>query len=235
MYNNTTGTQNTAIGAYSLQQANGSYNVAIGYNTLYSTSATYNTAVGNSSLYSNSTGAKNTAIGHSSLNLDTTGAYNVAIGDSAMKDNVSGLSNITIGCQNDIGTYAPVSNIVNVNNRISMGSTAITGAYIQVPWTTVSDARDKTEFGVVHHGLDFVKQLNPVSYKFKVDRFKEETSGPVRYGFKAQDILELERDHPVIIDNEDPDKLRMNGSYIIPILVNAIKELNSKLDELEYI
>jgi hypothetical protein len=27
----------------------------------------------------------------------------------------------------------------------------------------------------------------------------------------------------------------MNGSYIIPILVNAIKELNSKLDELEYI
>jgi len=58
-----------------------------------------------------------------------------------------------------------------------MGSTGVTNAYIQVAWTTVSDARDKTNFGVVPHGLDFVKALQPISYQFRQNRDSEETTG----------------------------------------------------------
>jgi len=32
-----------------------------------------------------------------------------------------------------------------------MGSIGVTNAYVQVAWTVVSDARDKTNFGVVPH------------------------------------------------------------------------------------
>jgi hypothetical protein len=114
-----------------------------------------------------------------------------------------------------------------------MGSTGVTNAYIQVAWTVVSDARDKTNFAPVPHGLDFVNQLQPTAYQFKEDRETDVATGIVRYGFKAQDILALEGDTPVIIDTEDLDKLRFNSDSLIPVLVNAIKELTTRLELLE--
>jgi hypothetical protein len=114
-----------------------------------------------------------------------------------------------------------------------MGSTGVTNAYVQVAWTVVSDARDKTNFAPVPHGLDFVNQLNPTSYQFKVSREDDTPTGIVRYGFKAQDILALEGDNPVIIDSEDLEKLRFNSDSLIPVLVNAIKELTARLETLE--
>jgi len=114
-----------------------------------------------------------------------------------------------------------------------MGSTGVTNAYIQVAWTVVSDARDKTNFAPVPHGLEFVNQLKPTAYQFKENRETDVPTGIVRYGFKAQDILALEGDTPVIIDTEDLDKLRFNSDSLIPVLVNAIKELTARLELLE--
>jgi len=111
-----------------------------------------------------------------------------------------------------------------------MGSTGVTNAYIQVAWTVVSDARDKTNFAPVPHGLEFVKALQPTAYQFRTARDSEETNGGVRYGFKAQDVLELEGANPVIVDNEDEDKLRMVDTALIPVLVKALQELNAKFD-----
>ena len=111
-----------------------------------------------------------------------------------------------------------------------MGSTGVTNAYIQVAWTVVSDARDKTNFAPVPHGLEFVKALQPTAYQFRIARDSEETNGGVRYGFKAQDVLELEGANPVIVDNEDVDKLRMVDTALIPVLVKALQELNAKFD-----
>jgi len=111
-----------------------------------------------------------------------------------------------------------------------MGSTGVTNAYIQVAWTVVSDARDKTNFAPVPHGLEFVKALQPTAYQFRTTRDSEETNGGVRYGFKAQDVLALEGANPVIVDNEDADKLRMIDSHMIPVLVKALQELNAKFD-----
>jgi len=114
-----------------------------------------------------------------------------------------------------------------------MGHTAVTNAYVQVAWTVVSDERDKTEIEPMNQGLDFVEQLNPVSYKFRQDRDTEETNGKKRYGFLAQDVLAIEGEDNVIVDNEDPDKLRMTHEELIPVLVNAIKELKAEIETLK--
>ena len=87
-------------------------------------------------------------------------------------------------------------------------------------------------FDLVPHGLDFVKQLNPVAFQFKENRDTDIPNGPVRYGFKAQDILALEgEDNSVIIDNKNPDKLRYNGEALVPVLVNAIKEQQTQIEQ----
>jgi hypothetical protein len=79
-------------------------------------------------------------------------------------------------------------------------------------------------------GLDFVSKLNPVQYQYKASREDTEAHGPVRYGFLAQEVLALEGSYPVIIDTEDPDKLRYKDSCMVAILAQAIKELKAEFD-----
>jgi hypothetical protein len=114
-----------------------------------------------------------------------------------------------------------------------MGSTAVTNAYIQVAWTVVSDARDKTDFAEVPHGLDFVNKLNPIAYRYKETRDAIEGHGPVRYGFKAQEVLALEGDKPVIVDAEDSEKLRFNDQSMIAVLVKSVQELSAEVNSLK--
>jgi hypothetical protein len=247
---NTTGQFNTAVGQNALlNNTTGEFNTAVGRSTLLNnTTGTNNTAVGQDTLNDNTTGNSNTAIGRSALIVNTEGSENISIGRNALNTNTTGSGNIGIGGRNSAGTYAPVFNPTTESNRIVMGSTSVTNAYVQVAWTVTSDARDKTNFASVPYGLDFVKQLEPTAYQFKagtrglrdpetnelipVTAADELPSGPVRYGFKAQDILALEGDNPVIIDNEDPDHLRYRGEALVPVLVNAIKEQQVLIDAL---
>jgi len=46
-------------------------------------------------------------------------------------------------------------------------------------------------------------------------------------------VLALEGANPVIVDNEDADKLRMIDSHMIPVLVKAIQELSAEVDSLK--
>ena len=163
-------------------------------------------------MYSNVSGNSNTVLGREA------GYY------------ITGGGNVVIGSALTAPEYGPAFNITSQSNYISMGNSAVTNAYIKVAWTVTSDARDKSNFGEVPHGLSFVNQLAPCSYEFKLKREEDETDGFVRYGFKAQDILALEGDNPVIIDNQDPDSLRYRETVLIPILTKAIQELSTKLD-----
>jgi len=245
---NTTGNYNTAVGeAAMLQATSGNDNVAVGRVALRFNTGNENVAVGNYSLGTNTTGTANTAIGASALNLNTTGSNNTSTGLNSLRTNTTGGSNTANGVGalqnnttgsgntalnplNSAGAYAPVFDPTTANNRFCMGSTGVTNAYIQVAWTVVSDARDKTNFAPVPHGLEFVKALQPTAYQFRTARDSEETNGGVRYGFKAQDVLALEGANPVIVDNEDADKLRMIDTALIPVLVKALQELNAKFD-----
>jgi hypothetical protein len=131
------------------------------------------------------------------------------------------------------GICSPVFNVTTENNRIVMGSTAVTNAYVQVAWTVVSDARDKTNVTALPVGLNFVNQLNPVSFQFKESRECDTATGPVRYGFLAQEVLEAEGENPVIVDTEVPEKLKITNDHMNAVLVKAIQELSAKVEALE--
>jgi len=216
----TTGAANTAIGAGSLRfAASGSYNTAVGIESMKGTaftSGTYNTAIGAYAIYES-----------------TTGSHNVAIGANAGYGITTGSGNTIINPRNSSGTVAPVFSVTTENNRFVAGSTGVTNAYVQVAWTVVSDQRDKTNFSVVPHGLDFVMKMKPCSFQYRKSRDSDEPVGPVRYGFKAQDILDIEGSNPVVIDAEDPEKLKITDSSLVPILVKAIQELKEEIENLK--
>jgi hypothetical protein len=192
-----------------------------------------NTAIGGGALSSNTTGNYNSAIGYAALQYNTTGFSNTASGFQALGNNTTGSGNIGIGGLTSGASYSPAFNITTQINYISMGSTAVTNAYIQVAWTVNSDARDKINFADIPYGLDFVSQLKPLSYRFRESRESDVAVGDTHYGFKAQDILALEGDNPVIIDNKEENKLRFKESNLIPILVKAIQELKAEIDILK--
>lgn len=235
LFSNTTGNSNVALGYGSLlSNTTGNYNVAIGREALVnSTTGIENSAIGTFALHSNTVGGRNVANGASALFSNTTGTNNSALGYLALYNNTTGNGNIGIGFVNSAGTYAPVFDPTTENNRLVMGHTGITNAYVQVAWTVVSDERDKTEIEPLDIGLEFVRELQPKSFKFRVSRDSEETVGRKRYGLLAQDVLSLEGNNPVIIDDEDPNKLKYCGESLVPVLVRAIQELSDKIDALE--
>jgi hypothetical protein len=127
-----------------------------------------------------------------------------------------------------------LESIITESNRIIMGNESHSCAQIQIGWTTVSDCRDKCIFGSVPHGRNFLERISPIEYAFK-DRETNEITDPEgkrRYGFSAQEVLEAEGEHNVVISNEDPDRLQMTNDYMIPILVNAINELSQEVNNI---
>jgi hypothetical protein len=251
LLSNTTGAANVAVGASSLQSnTTASANTVVGAQAGFSiTSGTNNTAVGYQAAYSQVTGTTtvavgykalttttttdNTGIGANALELCTTGNSNTALGYYALRFVTTGKANIGIGPVNSGGASAPVFSVTTEDNRIAMGHTGITNAYIQVAWTVVSDLRDKVVLGDVPLGLDFVRKLKPIKYQFKETRESNTPHGAVKYGFGAQDVLAEEGDNPVIVDTEVADKLKITDSHMMPVFANAIKEMADMIDQLK--
>lgn len=253
-----TGESNVAIGFQSgALSSGGQFNTALGTSTLFRNFlGCENVAIGSAAMCGKISGSclqyrQNVAIGSfSAANIDS-GCNNIFIGVRSATCLSSGCGNVglgfsaldllTTGCGNvEIGAFDPVSNsyappftVTTENNRLVLGSTATTNAYVQVPWTVVSDERDKTEIKPLALGLDFVSHLDPISYRFRECRSSDVAVGDTHYGFSAQQVLELEGDNSVIINAENPDKLKMTDSHLIPVLVQAIKELKDEVDALK--
>ena len=230
LLDNSTGGSNTAFGTEALRfNTTASNNTAVGYQALKTnTTAQFNVAVGYQAGVTHSgTVGYNTCVGAASGTGITTGGYNTCVGGATGYYMTTGSGNIAIGGQTSGGSYSPAQSITTQNDYISMGSTSVTNAYIGVAWTVVSDARDKTNITPITHGLSFVTQLNPVSYKRTDNRTDKNPVGDKQYGFLAQDILKLEGDDAVIIDNKDLENLKYKGESLVPVLVKAIQELNA--------
>jgi hypothetical protein len=74
-------------------------------------------------------------------------------------------------------------------------------------------------------GLDFVKSLKPVDYKF-IDK-----PGSLRHGFIAQDVQEVAPE--LMHTNPHTEKLGLEITDIIAPLVKAIQELSAEVTELK--
>ena len=133
----------------------------------------------------------------------------------------------------NIGIVSQLFNVTTESDRVIIGHNNVTNIYQKVASTVTSDERDKIDFDIVPHGLDFVNKLKAKSFWFRRDRDSDAKDGCQHYGFVAQDILALEGDNPVIIDTEEEHHLKYKGEHLVPILVNAIQELSAQVTALK--
>lgn len=227
-----TGTDNVFIGSSSGCFNNGSCNTFFGYRAGYTINGNNNVMIGNTSggnfLFRNFAN-ENIAIGSYSGQFLNGGCHNILIGCSAGYV-TSGCNNILIGCCT--GTDSGLACITTQSNRIILGNSSHTCAQIQVAWSVVSDCRDKLIHCRLDKGRDFLSGINPVVFSFKDRETNQVTDTKKRYGFIAQEVLQLEGDDPVIVGYDSLDKLNMTQEYLIPILVNAVNELSNEVETL---
>jgi hypothetical protein len=153
-------------------------------------------------------------------------------------------------------TGSPGGNITTQSNEIVLGDENISEAHIQVDWTVASDQRDKTDFTALDLGLDFVKALAPVTYKWdKRSKYGDKTAEDydlnaqspdgthkedwLDIGFKAQEVQALEeaagyttaaKKNLTVSTSDDGKQMGLQYSKFVPILVKAIQELSTALD-----
>ena len=215
-----------------------------------------NTAVGMAALSANC-GNSNTAIGKDAGEV-ITGNGNTVMGKSAGKVISSGSNNLFLGEDSGL-TGSPGGAITTGGNEIVLGDENITESHIQVDWTVASDERDKTDFTALDIGLDFVKELSPVTYKWdKRSKYGDKTADDydladqtpdgthkedwLDIGFKAQEVEALEKAAGYKIADKtnlttsitgDGKQYGIQYSKFVPILVKAVQELSAKVEELE--
>ena len=231
--NNTTGFNNVFLGKYAgISNTTGSDNIYAGdsagaFNTTGSSNVYIGKQAGGASGGSNASG--NVYLGNRAGLLTTSGCYNTFLGFEPAVFHSTGSNNVALGCK--AGQDA-VFLLTTESNRIIVGNNAHTNAYIKVNWTVTSDERDKTCITPIRHGSNFLNQLTPIQYNWKDRESGEVTEETPRYGFLAQEILAAEGDPAILVDDHDPDNLKLRETMMIPVLVKAFQELSEKYEEL---
>jgi hypothetical protein len=249
LFSNTNGGANTAVGVNSLcSNTGGTYNTAVGVNALLSNSTgSYNTAYGWGALQQTTTGNNNTAQGHGALLSGngsnntavglsaltaSQGSNNTALGSRALQGVTSGTNNLALGANS--GNDA-LCNLTTQSNFVILGNNSTGCVISKVPVTVPSDTRWKKIAGEVPLALPFVNSLNPIKYQYCDAATGQVTDDRYRYGFCAQEILANEENsqHPVIIGIDNEAMYSLNETQLLPVLVNAVKELSAKVDSLQ--
>lgn len=115
----------------------------------------------------------------------------------------------------------------NGNNSI-VASVSNTGVYTQL-----SDSRAKEEVHILNYGLREILLLNPVAYKWKNDCNKIKRK---ELGLIAQDVKKI---IPEVVselqdaENKNKEFLGLDYTKLIPVLINAIKELKLEIEDLK--
>jgi len=109
----------------------------------------------------------------------------------------------------------------NIKVQANPNGIVITGIATATDFDSTSDERLKTNIQVVDGALSKVNRLRGVSFDWK-------ESGESSYGVIAQ---ELESVLPELVHGDDPKRVNYNG--IIGVLIESVKELSARVDELE--
>jgi len=226
-----TGINNLAIGTDAgIAISSGNSNVLIGQSSGKVLTGGENIAIGSRSMEKAVTTNTSIAIGTmSSFNM-TGGASNTVIGQGAGWTLATGSNNTCVGNNADVSAAA-------VQNEITLGDGNVTALRCQVTSiTALSDARDKKNIEDLKVGLDFIDDLKPVTFEWDTrDGAKKDIK---EVGFIAQDLDEVQQkhgieDHLQLVLKNNPDKLEASQGKLIPILVQAIKDLKKEIDQLK--
>jgi len=256
MHNMNTGTHNQAIGytamygrAYASGGITGSHNIAMGHNSLYYLeSASHNTAIGYAGMHRATTGAQNTIVGSHAGQWIRTGSNNVHIG-------------MYTGGTSDVGTSAAHAIMIgygakpsgNTSHELVLGTNSETGkgnstGFISPAsggvyqgnnssaWSTTSDRRIKKNIIDNNIGLDAINQIRVRNFEYRQrDEIIELSPDSainkkgMQLGVIAQEIQPI---LPDIVKEESTGCLSVNPDNMTWYLVNAVKELSAKVDEL---
>lgn len=225
-FGNVDGIENTFLGAYAGQaNTDGNHNSFLGVTTGNSnTSGQENTFIGAHAGYFNTFGSFNTFLGNFSGLANTSGNYNTFVGFEADASS----SNLTNAAAFGSGA------IVNADNSIIIGNTAVTSIGGQVGWSTFSDQRLKTNIETYKLGLEFITRLRPVSYSY----LAQGQENIVYTGLIAQEVettlegLNAEFSGLVEPKNEQDFYSIRYAEFVLP-LINSVQELEVKVTDLE--
>ena len=185
----------------------------------------------------------NTGAGTTEYARITSGG-NVTIGTNAVPSGATEFNNGSLFTSNNIfvnnssGTAGYAVRIDGYSNNLYVLWSTAAGAdnggvglaYGATSWSPVSsDARTKKNFETTQ-GLAEILQIEPIKYHLLSD----EDNAVKRLGFKAQNLEPLipEMVHETGKKLEDgSDILTITPDYILPVLVKAIQELNTKFEE----
>jgi hypothetical protein len=255
---NTTGGDNTAVGFSALDAcATGSNNAAVGlYAGKSTTSGSYNVMIGRNAMYTTTTGDENVAVGYNALYNHTTSNDNVCVGSNAGASVTSGVNNLLLGHESGRST-APSGAVTTGNNVVCLGDNSITDLYCADTSISSSDERDKTDIEAFNHGLDWIKKLEPITYRWdKRAWYVDDPDTPqnegvpdgskkrerLHLGFRAQNVLAVEqedgyaskKDDMLMVNlNEDETAYGMKYERLVVVLTNAVKELSAEVEQLK--
>ena len=185
--------------------------------------------VGGNAGSQSTTGYSCTAIGHGAR-VGTTGNSNTSVGVNCGGTG-TGSNCLTLGKD-----AAPSTS--SASNEVTLGNSSISALRCQVTSiTALSDKRDKTDINTLDLGLQFINALNPVKFKWDSRDKKLLKNGTYEAGFIAQDFQQVQKDYDAeylkLVLDSNPEKLEASPGKLIPILVQAIKELSAKVELLE--
>lgn len=144
---------------------------------------------------------------------------------------ISGASGVGVGVVSFVNTSASTkkwSSGPDANGNYVVINDAAAGVYLgysATSWTATSDERLKTDLVPIENAASKVSTLRAVTGRFKTDEV-----GKSRSFLIAQDVQAV---LPEAVDASDPDKLGVQYTDVIPLLVAAIKELSAKVTALE--
>ena len=233
--------KNTVVGHQALAQqriSNGDgENVCLGYRAMYNTqtAAWRNVVIGFEAGYNNQA------------------AYTTFVGTFAGKDYQSGGNTMCLG-YNAGTTASPSGSLTNQQDTICLGNNIISNFYCSDTSISSSDARDKTDITEWTHGLSFINQLKPITYRWDKRTWYGTDEEPIgtpdgskkkarlHLGFLAQDALEVEKsfgyaskkdDMLAVNLNEDNTAYGMKYERLVVPLTKAVQELSAEVDALK--
>ena len=175
-------------------------------------------SAGNDAVFSSKSGGKE---------FDLIGTYSLWDGDSVY------LGGYNVNHTNG-GNYDDADKIIcggNTVGNVGIGTLPITATAFNVS----SSARFKKNISTLEYGLDDVLKIKPVKYQYNFDK-----SGLYTIGFIAEEVSEVipevvshQNEEHKVVSREEGIPVSMDYSKMSAVLVNAVKEQHSKVQELK--